>query len=408
VSLSPGLITCHLLPAYNATLSLTLDSDCWLKVNSNVSGIFSFQIRIANNVTRLQRKVTLRIIEKIPVRNKVLLSNPQVQYGLLNNATSINLIEMCQAVAVSRGEKLHCSLAEPMANISLDNCHTVLNNCTEDYNLSVIFTQAEARKTCHIQVLNLRNSTSMEEYPIVQALLSKPEYPLWAAADQAIVDTAFFKNLQQCSQLLTIPLLQEIFEGIIDPCHITHTYKTLLKFIPRITLLALGYTSFLSAGMAMLASILTDFMREKLANNISSKLENCIQLLFFIVVTELEYAPSNLWQLSGQLEIFPESIALLNKLIVQMALAPALKTGAYLTSQGLMQYLMSSAEKVDIPKQQSSNADFFSAFNVARNTVFSRKIFRPFTFFARPAANNRLSQIVEDLDVNRPLAIKTA
>ncbi len=410
VSLSQKFISCHLLLPYDVSLSLILDRDCRLKGSSNATGIFSLEVMISNNITRLQRNVTLVIKEKMPVKNWVLLSNPSPKYLLFDNATSLDLIELCQAVAIPREKKLHCLLIESSTNTSLDHCRTELDNRIEDYNISVIFTQTEARKTCHIQVLNLRNSTSMEEYPIAQALLSKPEYPLWAAADQPIVDTAFFKNLQQCSQLLTIPLLQGIFEGIIDPCHIAHTYKTLLKFIPRITLLALGYTSFLSAGMAMLASILTDFMREKLANNISSKLENCIQLLFFIIVTELEYAPSHLWQLSGQLEIFPESIALLNKLIVQMALAPAIKTGAYLASQSLMQCLMTLPAEEPATGQQktSQSGDFFNALSVARDTVFSRKIFRPFTFFARPAANNQLSQIVEDFEVNKPLTAKTA
>lgn len=151
----------------------------------------------------------------------------------------------------------------------------------------------------------------------------------------------------------------------------------------------------------MLASILTDFMREKLANNISSKLKNCIQLLFFIVVTELEYAPSNLWQVSGQLEIFPESIALLNKLFVQMALAPAFKTVAYLLSQSLMKCLIevSPTEEPHTPTQQTCHpADFFKAIKVARNTVFSKKILRPFSFFSRSAANSQDLQL-DDMDI---------
>lgn len=432
VRLNSGLITCQLLPSYNTSLSLTLDSDCQLKGSSNATGIFSVQIVLVNSVTRLQRAVRLRVKEKLLIKNRVLLSNPQVQYLLFDNATSIDLLVLCQAVAIPREKKLHCSLSEPLANRSLDNCHMELkNNRSEDYNISVVFTQTEVRKTCHIQVLDRRNLTVsvgivMQENPIAEALLSKQVYPLWISDDQPMsmavlartvgarqssVDTLFFQNLQQCSQLLTIPLLQGFFEGLVDPCHIGHSYKTLLKFIPRLTLLALGYTSFVSCGMATLASVLTDFMKEHLAANVSRKLENYIKLLFFIMITELEYAPSNLWQVSGQLKIFPETITFLNKLFVQMALAPAFKTGAYLVSQGLMKRLMTlRPEGVDISKQQTlaPSANFFRALGVAGDTVFSKKIFRPFAFFARPAANTQLSQVVENLEVSSPCIAKTA
>ncbi|WP_342219522.1 hypothetical protein [Rickettsiella endosymbiont of Miltochrista miniata] len=422
VSLSPKFISCHLLP-YDVSLSLILDRDCQLKGSSNATGIFSLEVMISNNITRLQRNVTLVVKEKMPVKNRVLLSNPGPQYLLFDNATSLDLIELCQAVAIPREKKLHCLLTETSTNTSLEHCHIELDNRTEDYNISVIFTQTEARKTCHIQIFNRQNRTAVnnvtayampaivvEDHPIAEALVNK-QAPLGVSiADQPIMDKVFFQRLQHCSQLLTIPLLQGFFEGVIDACHIGHTRKTLLKFIPRATLLVLGYTSFLSCGMATLASLLTDFMRENSKDFVSSKLETCIKLLFFIVVTELEYAPSQLWKLSGQLEIFPETVSLLNKLFVQMALVPAFKTGAYLASQALMQCLMSSAEKRDTSEQQtlSPRSDFFSALSVARDTVFSRKILRPLTFFARPAANNQLSQIAEAYDVGRPLTAKTA
>lgn len=424
VSLSSGLIICHLSPFYNASLSLTLYPDCQLKGSSNATGFFSFQVMIGNDMTRLQRNVTLWVKEKISVKNRVLLSNPSPQYVLFDNATALNLIELCQAVAVPREKSLQCTLIEPSANTSLDNCHMELNDrIEEDYNVSVIFTQAEARKTCTLHVLDRRNitlpvSTTFHSLPtikqgdpVAEALLGDPMYPLWVPTDQPIVDSTFFQNLQQCSQLLIIPLLQGSFEGLVDACHVGGMPKTLLKLIPRILLLVLGYTSFLSGGMAMLALILTDLMRENLEGFIPSKLEKSIQLLFFIVVTELEYAPSNLWRLSGQLEIFPETVTLLNKLFAQMALAPACKTGAYLASQSLMQCLMIlSTEKLERSKQQplSSSADFFAALSIARDTVFSKKILRPFAFFSRPVVNNQRSQIVEGLDINRPFMVKVA
>lgn len=115
---------------------------------------------LVNNVTRLQRNVTLRVKEKIPVKNRVLLSNPQAQYLLFDNTTSINLIDLCQAVAVPRYKKLHCSLVKSSANMSLDNCRVELNNRIENYNLSVIFTLAEANKTCQIHIFDGRNKTA--------------------------------------------------------------------------------------------------------------------------------------------------------------------------------------------------------------------------------------------------------
>jgi hypothetical protein len=91
-------------------------------------------------------------------------------------------------------------------------------------------------------------------------------------------------------------------------------------------------------------------------------------------------------------------MALLNKLFVQMALAPALKIGAYLAVQSLMLCLITApTERSAIPKQRqlSHAANFFSALAVARETVFSRRICRPLAFFSRPAMNNQIFPLVE-------------
>ncbi len=422
VSLDQGLITCFLTESGNTSLSLTLDSDCNLKGESRESGVFPFKVTLTNNVTSIQREVILIVKQRVPAENRVLLGNPQANYLLAENATAIDLIAVCRAVALPRGRRLNCQWDELSDNMPIEGCSTVANR-SDHYNFTVIFINRKARKTCHIQVLNFLNWTRqveglvlnktnelLLEDAVVQASLRKQEYFTEMGSSQPIYDKAFFQPLLQCSHLLTIPLLQGFFEGIIDACRLGHAPKTLLKFIPRIILVALGYTNFLSGGLAALASILTDFMQENLKGFVSRKLENYINLLFFLVVTELEYAPSNLWQLSGSLEIFPESIALLNKLFVQMALAPAFKTAAYLTTQSVMKCLSTSAEEMDSSKQQtfSANADFFNALSVARSTVFSKKILRPFAFFSRPAVNNQASAVVEDIDAERSYIAKIA
>ena len=403
-------------------MSLTIDSDCNLTGESRESGIFPFSVTLTNNVTSIQREVILIVKQKMPVENRVLLGNPEVNYLLAGNETVIDLIALCRAVALPRGRRLNCQLDALSNNMSLENC-SMLANRSDHYNFTVIFTNHEAKKTCHIQVLNFLNWTRqveglvlnetnefLLEDAVIQASLRKQEYFTELSNNQPIYDKAFIKPLQQCSALLTIALLQGFFEGLIDVCYRGHAHKTVLKFIPRLTLLVLGYTSFLSCGLATLTSLLIDFMRENLENFASEKFEKFIKLLFFIVVTELEYAPSNLWQLSGSLEIFPESIALLNKLFVQMALAPAFKTAAYLTTQGVMKCLSTSAEEMGTSKQQtfSANADFFNALSVARSTVFSKKILRPFALFSRPAANNQASEVVEEIDAERSYIAKIA
>jgi hypothetical protein len=79
--------------------------------------------------------------------------------------------------------------------------------------------------TAHVRDSILLNNTQAlitEKYPIAQALLSEA-YPLRVTASHHGIDEeAFFQKLQQCAQLITIPLLQGFFEGLIDPCSLHH------------------------------------------------------------------------------------------------------------------------------------------------------------------------------------------
>lgn len=421
VGLSKELITCHWPVFPNVSSYLKLYADCLLKGESKESGTFSFNITILNNITRLQREVTLVIKKRMPSRNRVLLGIPHAKYELSDDENTIDFIALCQAIAVPRNKVLHCTSNELSENyLSLENCMGRVAKLHKNFNMSVIFVNSSANKTCHIQILNKNLIREVTHFPLQDnASVSFEAYPFSRSLIRRQIDFLDANNriyarplpyLQQISHIFLIPLLQGFFEGIVDFSQLGYCCKNLLKLLPRAVLLTLGYTYFLSFSMTILASLMVDFFKEKLENNAYNKLENGINLLLFLVVTELEYAPSRLWKLTGQLEFFPETINFMNKLFVQMALAPAFKTAAYLTTQGVMKCLSTSAEEMDSSKQQtfSANADFFNALSVARSTVFSKKILRPFAFFSRPAANNQASEVVEEIDAERSYIAKIA
>ncbi|MFZ0219331.1 MAG: hypothetical protein WAL30_03900 [Candidatus Aquirickettsiella sp.] len=375
VSLKRELIQCDFLEAPRVSFPLQLSADCILTGQSKESGDFYFNVTIKNSRQLIQRQLTLSVTEKV-VKNKVLLGNPQPSYLLQESNASVNFIHLCQAVAYPKERSLNCSPAEITYPLDIENCFGEIKKPTEDYNFTVIFSNGEASKSCHIQLITSR------------VLLDIGNVPLNVSADKlvdiSVVPAALTllredeKSLQKFAHLLSIPIFHGIFEGIVEGVNMRRSYKTLLNLIPRISLVMFGYTTYLSFGIASLGAFIPSFMGKYLKNK-SVAMGKCIKLLFFILIMELEYAPSKLWELTGKLEFFPEVIELLNQLFAQMLIAPAIKTAGYFAGISLMKnFVGSTAKEVVVDRLLSQVPDHC----VAKETNI-------FSFFTRVVPSNK-------------------
>ncbi|MES2998483.1 MAG: hypothetical protein V4700_04090 [Pseudomonadota bacterium] len=204
--------------------------------------------------------------------------------------------------------------------------------------------------------------------------------------------------LRSLNYSLTLPLCQGFFEGIVD-ASTAHAYlKALLKLLPRVSLVYFASLNPVFFGLLSTISLVEGLIKACVKNRVNKSAEKCINIIAFLMITEMEYGFYHLWELSDKPELWPGVTERVNQLFLQHLFAPLIKSTAYLGAIGMVERYFSVSfsqeqdKKIVLPLEANSPSiqeiverkpTFFTAFRVARNTVFSRSFLKTFSFFSR-------------------------
>ncbi|MES2142486.1 MAG: hypothetical protein V4471_06380 [Pseudomonadota bacterium] len=410
VSLTPAPIHCYLEKPKQFKGDLQVSNGCILTGNSQAVGNFTLDLVLNNNVTKLNRFIKLNIKEKNKPLTAILLGRRSVVYTLSENS-DVDLTALCHAAALPKREELRCKSFDLPDNLSLANCSILGVNREENYNFTVIFFNAAAEKSCMVQLLSINTSTLVDNlieqnsgvfidkslglnnedntgYYIRYAHSAHETYVL--SVNDAVNTVRFIVDngnyLKQCHYLLTIPLLHGVFEGCIDNIALSPLVKTILKLLPRIGLVSINYLSTLQFPFLFFYSALESFVASHLKAKNNDRFRHVVNLFLFLLVAELEYGFSNLWELADKPQFWPALTDRLNQLFIQMLWAPTVKMAGYLLGVSIMGCCAKSAIPAENneAKVATNTAEgvlgrqlsFFNSLKLVKDTVFSSKIRR--------------------------------
>jgi hypothetical protein len=415
----------------NATFlseNVTLRSDCFMQGKLEVSDTFQFSVLLSNGLISTASSIILIAEANKKLKNRVLLARNQLTYAI-SESDYLDLIDVCQAVALPIENDLRCQFADSRLadTMRLEDCWFLFQAEKGDQNITFIFSNEEANRTCAIQFLVNQTLNDLESENLLfhrsDEVLSHVnelgagyyaeghhEYLVHSPGQAFLNQTAqndshsesFFRFGKQLIYGVTVPLLQGFFEGAIDGFFIDAYYlKCVLKVLPRTGLLYLDYFDFTRFALFCGVSFLEGALKHYLHGRINETLEKYIHRGLFLAITELEYGFSNLWALTDQVRFWPALTDKFNQLFLQWLFSPLIKTVGYGIGVNLIQYgslavsssqaaqlksevpLLVSHETVSAESSVPVNASFFSAMRTASQSVFSRKTIQLFTLFSR-------------------------
>ncbi|WP_010598675.1 hypothetical protein [Rickettsiella massiliensis] len=453
VSLNDQIIHCFL--NYSNRFS-SISDDCILQANIPRDAEFNITVYIDDTYNKIQR--TIRLIVKNPIK-VLLLGRAQPIYESRN--TTVDLSSLCAAVAYPVHDEFQCAIEDLPEDWLQNNCSVFRKNL-QNKNISVTFFNSAVNKTCQIQFMPraeniilsslLENNTLSNSYLSVNQSINTSEIiSYWPGGDSllnehssfnesinssavsayaaywhnpyTVNESQFTKSLRDqvdLSELISeqlindlkhvfyitgIPILQGVFEGVIDETQLSAIKKSILKLIPRIGLISLGYFSSLQIPILLFYSLSEYFISKHLIEKQRIGINHLLNGLLFLIVTELEYGFSNLWELSDKLEFWPELSARFNQLFLQFLFAPTLKSASYLTTLTFLNFIRSNNKQEqnqqDIDQDMdkafidnsttnlaSNHCSFFNSLSNAASVVFSKKILRLPGLFIREISDN--------------------
>lgn len=450
VSLNDQIIHCFL---NDSNSFFNISDDCILQANIPHAAEFNITVSIDDTYNKIQR--TLRLIVENPIKI-LLLGRPQPIYE--NRNTTVDLRYLCAAVSYPVHDELQCEIEDLPEDWSQNNCSVFRKNL-QNKSISVTFFNSAVNKTCQIQfrprdeniILSslLENNTLSNSYLSVNQSINTSELiSYWPGSDSllnehssfnesinssaVIAYAAYLQNpytvnesqftksllgqidlseriseqlinhLKHVFYITGIPILQGVFEAVIDETQLSVIKKSILKLIPRIGLISLGYFSSLQIPILLFYSLSECFISKHLIEKQRIGINHLLNGLLFLIVTELEYGFSNLWELSDKLEFWPELSARFNQLFLQFLFAPTLKSASYLTTLTFLNFIRSNnkqeqnqqdTDKVFIDDNSTTNlasndCSFFNSLSNAASVVFSKKILRLPGLFIREISDN--------------------
>lgn len=434
VSLNDQRIHCMI----NNTINfLNISDDCILQANIPQATKFNLTIEIEDTYNKIER--TIIFLVKNPMQ-LLLLGDPRPVYTSRN--TTIDLRYLCAAVAYPAHDEIQCAMEGLPEDWSLNDC-LIVRDSLQNKTIRVNFFNSAANKTCEIEVVprnedivlspsvnssakvkdiidysSVNDSVSNEQVSMSSNQSIQANFPIVAAYWQdkyTVNESQFTKNLLDhadlSEQLMNhlkhvfyitgIPVLQGVFDGVIDETQLSAIKKSILKLIPRVGLISLGYFSTLQIPILLFYSFYESFIVKYLIEKQRIGVNHLLNGLLFLIVTELEYGFSNLWELSDKLEFWPELSARFNQLFLQFLFAPALKSASYLTTLNFLKFIHSNnkqeqneqdIDKVLIDNRSANSASndcsFFNSLSNAASVVFSKKIVRLPRLFVREISDN--------------------
>jgi hypothetical protein len=417
---------------------LQLSNDCILTGYGQVVGNFTLPLILSNNLTELKRFIQFTVKEKNNPKNVILLGRPSVTHTLTKHS-HIDVVALCHAVALPSQDELRCTSADFPEGLALVNCSVLGIDFANAYNLTVYFSNGAVNKTCKLQLFTA-NDSLVQDNLTAKSLVDAVFYAKYMHEDYVLeVNQAgyslemhpdiLYRYVKQFNYLLTVPLLHGIVEGCTDELPLSPLLKLILKFVPRIILVAMSYLSSLQLPFLFFSSILESVMAKRLDASNAARLKYALNLLLFLLVAELEYGFSNLWLLADKPQFWPALTDRFNQLFVQMLWAPTMKATGYLLAVSAINCYYN--EPLLTPKaNQAANDEqcvphsglslFFHSLKVAKDTVFSSKLKRiPSLFYKQfsqlpqqvvQAENEWIeaSNLSQTKQVNIPIALGNA
>ncbi len=390
------------------TEDLFLNENCILLGSLKQEGTRQLALIMENRVNSSEE---ISILINIQTKSipRVLLGRKEIFYTMQTKNPSLDLVELCRAVALPVGSSLQCNLDsnDQESRLSLSNCQLQLNfeSNFSDLTTGVIFSNQHARKTCilHFSTSNELDLTQLSQTNSTDQSLPEQHYyfghnnfekPNNSVSVSKDFPRSRLQLVQSYGYITLIPLLQGVFEGLVDT-RISNTYaQSSLKLISRLILMPFSVASFIGFVVMSLASGLEALIK---ANKSSNKyIGNLIPVAILIALVELEYGIFDLWESVSKSGDCSTLIEVMNKIFINHAFSPAIKACAYEIIKelslkhvskpstpnenkkvGNTHPLLNPNETIEAPQEPLS---FLTASKKAANTVLSSKL--KLTFFS--------------------------
>lgn len=361
-----NLPTCAFQEEENAlalSKNLSLSADCLLTGQAESSGSFQVPVLLSEGLALTVCSIAVTVTEENnALGNRVLLGKKQAIYFMHDNSY-VDLIDVCQAVALPVGKALTCQFANRslLEDVSLEDCWLQFQE-EMSCNLTFIFSNGEAHKACDIQFL-FNKTITLEDMNVLPRISDTARFSkakvgvgyydvddpvdanhhrensfLLSQARQPYVTQPLRVDrlLMQLNYCVTIPLVHGILEGMMEGTACHAYIKSAFKLLPRTALWYFDYFNLTSFSLACYTSLLEGVIKDYFRNKSSKITEKCIHALLFLSITEFEYGFSNLWELTDRIEFWPVLTEKLNQLFLQFLFAPMIKTLGYTLGLKLM------------------------------------------------------------------------
>lgn len=370
--------------------NIYLRENCHLLGMIENPGIIQLEISLRNAINSTKNLLIDLSVEAQIYR--ILLGKKEVKYSLEPGISLINLVHACQAVSVPNN-LIDCKFKQPVhdEDLNLVRCWLRVNLKQErPMNLSFALFNQNAEKNCNLFIAmnRTRVTSSLNKTNQLYNLSKMHGSLLQNRFDYQITNnflltqniTSFapsssFDWLSSLSYLVIIPFCKGSLNTFITKSNL---FNSFFKFIFQYSLTIISiyciyirFPIWTSLGIGI-ASVLNTVIRSKSENSLWP-------ILLDLMIVELEYGPSNVWEISGKPDFFSGLLDRLNLYFAQCFLMPAMHSlGSILTCLAYN----NDQERENTPKQAKNyDASFRTSINTAINTVFSEKIFRLCRFF---------------------------
>lgn len=387
VSLNNSPLDCSLESPQPLCSRLDLNKNCLLSGMIDQVGMFHFNITVKDQYTHTKNILK---IESLPgynlprygITHHIFIGKPVVL--LQANQTHIdNLVATCFAAAYPHLYDLKCAVMTPHLQPYLKQCALTLPEQEAWTEIKIKIFNDRTHKFCTLKYpsfqdmtlnhtnLSLVESFSGQRYKRSAAPLN--DRYLGVVSMMSAFDY-FLLYSKQFNYLFTLPLLQGVFEGMVDESHLSAGVRSILKLLPRLSLIGLSVWSEFQRPIFLFYALFEANFAEFLDKKMHPTLKNFIVGLFFMLLTEFEYGCSNLWERAGSPRFWSGHSEQFNQLFIQALWVPIIKIMGYLTTIAVTESCRCITEDVT---EVSSEEEGHLESNVAITTESSEPILLP-------------------------------
>lgn len=345
VSLNNSPLYCSLESPHSSFSRLDLNKNCLLSGMIDQVGTFHLNITVKDDCTHTKNILKIESLlgynlPKYEIKYPIFIGKPVVL--LQANQTHIdNLVATCFAADYPHLYDLKCAVMTPHLQSYLKQCTLTLPEQEELTEIKIKIFNDWTHKFCTLKypsfqemTLNKTNLSLVE--PLSGQRFKRSVAPLsdryLGVVSMMPAFDYFLLYSKQFNYLFTLPLLQGVFEGMVDESRLSTAVRSILKLLPRLSLIGLSLWSDFQWPIFLFYTLFEVNFANFLDKKVSPKLKNFIVGLFFMLLTEFEYGCSNLWERAGNPRFWSGYSDQFNQLFIQALWVPLIKIMAYLTT----------------------------------------------------------------------------